>query len=113
MFYDRFLQLCSQKGISPSRAAIEAGISKSLVTKWKANGCTTPSPEVLRKLASYFHVTVSELLEEGSKSSSDILDEVDLSFYGDYKELSADDKETLRAMARLMRERRKNREGNP
>ena len=64
MFYDRFVQLCSQKGISPSRAAIDAGISKSLVTKWKANGCKDPSPDVLRKLASYFCVTVSELLDE-------------------------------------------------
>lgn len=36
----------------------------------------------------------------------DILDDVDVAFYGDYKELSEDDKETLRTMARVMRERR-------
>lgn len=36
----------------------------------------------------------------------DILDEVDVAFYGDYKELTEDDKETIRAMARVMRERR-------
>lgn len=110
MFYDRFLQLCHQKGISPSRAAIEAGISKSLVTKWKTNGCKDPSPEVLRKLSAYFHVSVSDLLAEPTR---DILDEVDAAFYGDYQALSEEEKDTLRAMARLMRERRQNREGNP
>ena len=38
-------------------------------------------------------------------STPDILDEIDVAFYGDYKELNETDKETLRAMARLFRER--------
>ena len=37
VFYDRFLELCRRKGVVPTRAAVEAGISKSLVSKWKAN----------------------------------------------------------------------------
>ena len=64
MFYDRFLQLCAQRGISPSKAAVEAGISKSLVTKWRTNQVQVPSPEVLQKLARYFATSVSDLLEE-------------------------------------------------
>lgn len=64
MFYDRFAQLCKQKGISPSRAALDAGISKSLVTKWKANNTAIPSPDVLNKLSKYFAIPVSELLGE-------------------------------------------------
>lgn len=112
MFYDRFIQLCSQKGVSPSRAAIDAGISKSLVTKWKTNACKDPSPDVLRKLANYFGVAVSDLLDEEKtptpKGERDILDEVDVAFYGDYKELSEDEKEILRDMARVMRARRQN-----
>lgn len=38
--------------------------------------------------------------------SSDVLDEVDIAFYGDYKELTEDDKATVRDMVRIMRERR-------
>ena len=64
MFYDRFLQLCAQRGISPSKAAVEAGISKSLVTKWRTNAVQVPSAEVLQKLARYFSLSVSDLLEE-------------------------------------------------
>ena len=111
MFYDKFVQLCNQKGVSPSRAAIDAGISKSLVTKWKANGCKDPSPDVLRKLSIYFGVTVSDLLDEEKaptpKGERNILKDVDIAFYGEYQELSEDDKETVRDMVRVMRERRK------
>jgi transcriptional regulator with XRE-family HTH domain len=57
MFYDTFVFLCKQKGLSPSKAAIEAHSSKSLVTKWKTNGSEVPSPEVLKKLSAFFNVT--------------------------------------------------------
>lgn len=35
------------------------------------------------------------------------LDDIDIAFYGNYKELSEDDKKTIRDMVMLMRERRK------
>ena len=64
MFYDKFVYLCKQKDVSPSKAAMDAGISKSLVTKWRTNRVKTPSADVLDKLSSYFGVSVSELLSE-------------------------------------------------
>ena len=64
VFYDRFVFLCAQRGISPSRAAVEAGLSKSLVTKWKTNQTDVPSPDALRKLSKYFGIPVSELIDE-------------------------------------------------
>ena len=64
MFYDKYAQLCKRRGVSPSAAAVEAGVSKSLVTKWKTNKVDVPSPDVLKKLSAYFCVPVSELLEE-------------------------------------------------
>jgi len=35
-----------------------------------------------------------------------VLDQVDVAFYGEYKELSDEEKETVRDMVRLMRQRR-------
>lgn len=64
VFYDRYIALCKEKGVSPSYAAVEAGISKSLITKWKKNTSIIPSPEVLQKLAAYFNITVAVLLDE-------------------------------------------------
>ena len=64
MFYDKYAQLCKQKGVSKSAAALAAGFSKSLVTKWKDNQVETPSAEVLEKLSAYFNIPISELLGE-------------------------------------------------
>lgn len=64
MFYDKYAQICKQRGVSMSAAALEAGLSKSLVTKWKVNKVEVPSPDVLKKLSTYFGIPVSELLSE-------------------------------------------------
>lgn len=64
VFIDKYLSLCKERGVSASFAATEAGISKSLITKWKNNKTVVPSPEVLQKLSSYFGISVAELLDE-------------------------------------------------
>lgn len=51
-------------------------------------------------------LNVLKCLEKTSPSKPDVLDEVDVAFYGEYKELSEDDKDTIRDMVRVMRERR-------
>ena len=116
MFYDKFVQICKSRGISPSRAAIEAGLSKSTVTKWKTTPDAEPTGAALKKITEYFGITIAELLgEETEKAPTgtgerDILDEIDIAFYGEYKELTEDDKETVRDMVRVMRERRAKRQ---
>lgn len=66
MIYDKFCALCAEKGVSVSRGATEAGISKSLVSKWKNNGTALPSPDILNKICAYFDVPVSTFLGEES-----------------------------------------------
>lgn len=71
MFYDKYLSLCKAKGVSPSRAAEDAGFAKSLVTKWRTNKIEIPSADILNKVSSYFHVPVSELLGEYEETKKD------------------------------------------
>lgn len=63
MFYDKFAELCNQKGVTPTAAAIAIGISKATPTKWKKTGAT-PTGKTLKKAAAYFGITESELLSE-------------------------------------------------
>lgn len=67
VFYDRFVQLCSERGITPSRAAIEAGLSKSTVSKWKSTPDAEPTGTAIKKLCEYFGITIAELMGEESE----------------------------------------------
>lgn len=71
MFYDRFIKLCKERNIAPTRAAIEAGLSKSTVTKWKNSPDSQPSGTVITKLSDYFGITKSELLGEPEKDQKE------------------------------------------
>ena len=115
MFFDIFYDLCKKKGVSCKKAAEDIGLSNSITTKWKKTGAT-PGGDTLNRIANYFGVSTDYLLGKESKKaptaagerpgSHDVLDDVDIAFYGDYKELTEDDKETVRDMVRVMRERR-------
>ena len=61
MFYDLFCKLCTEKGVAPTRAALDIGLSKSTPTAWKKRQLT-PQGDTLNKIADYFGVSVSYLL---------------------------------------------------
>ncbi len=73
MFYERFVKLCEARGVSPSRAAIDAGLSKSVVTKWKQNPSARPAGKALMLLSRYFNLPVSEILGEPNTVSEEAL----------------------------------------
>lgn len=62
MFYERYLELCREAGITPSAAAMEIGFSKTLVSRWKrGGGCTDAT---LDRVANYFGVSLEWLKGE-------------------------------------------------
>lgn len=60
MFWEKFVSLCAEKGISPNGACAELGLSNATATKWK-NGAI-PRNTTLKKVADYFGVSTSYLL---------------------------------------------------
>ena len=102
--YESIEALCNQRGIRPGRLCNDLGLSRGLITDLKMGRKKSVTAETAQKIAAYFGITVGQLL--GQTDSSDILNEVDVAFYGDYKELSEEEKKTVRDMVRLMRERR-------
>ena len=70
MFYENYIALCQARGESPSKAAQNAGLSKTAVTGWKQNPNALPSPSVLQKLCNYFCVSQEALLGEQQPAQS-------------------------------------------
>lgn len=64
-FYENYLKLCEKAGKTPSAAALEMGLSKPTVNRWKKGGGATDATAL--KVASYFGVTVKELTGEEQK----------------------------------------------
>ena len=101
--YDAIQKLCEGRGIRPGRLCDELGLSRGLMTDLKMGRKKGVNAETAQKIAGYFGVTVACLL---GQQEPDILDQVDVAFYGDFNELDEEQKEAVRDMVRLMRERR-------
>lgn len=108
--YETIDALCTQKGIRPGRICDDLGISRGLITDLKMGRKKGINAETARKIADYLGVSVDTLL--GKTEGRDILDEVDVAFYGDFKELSAEEKSAVRDMVRIMRQRMEARDQN-
>lgn len=75
-FYENYLKLCEKAGKTPSAAALEMGLSKPTVNRWKKGGGATDATAL--KVASYFGVTVEELTGEEQKQKPNTLDGIEL-----------------------------------
>ena len=108
--YERIVFLCQNKDIRPGRLCDDLGLSRGLITDLKMGRKKGVNADTAQKIAGYLGVTVEQLLgtdtDGATTTAPDILDEVDVAFYGDFKELNEDEKETVRDMVRLMRLRR-------
>lgn len=117
MFFDVFRELCDKKGVSPSRAALECGLSKSAVSQWKIRG-SSPKFEQLSKIAAYFGVSVDYLLgnEEKPAATEDselenLMKDEFIAFYGEVKDsLDQDDIDDLKTFMRMKAEIKKTKE---
>lgn len=87
-FYENYLRLCEKAGKTPSGAALEMGLSKPTVNRWKKGGGLTDATAL--KVAAYFGVTVAELKGEEQKEKPITPEGVDLS------SLSPEDAELVR-----------------
>lgn len=105
-FYDRFASLCRSRGVSPSRAAEDAGLSKSAVSKWKREPEAIPSGAVLAKLSAYFGIPASQLLE-GAPAADD--EALKFALFGGSENITPEMFEEVRSFARFVMERERSR----
>ena len=62
-FYERYAELCKEKGLNPCGPKTETliGVNRTTVNKWNMNG-TTPKGETICLIADYFQVSTDYLL---------------------------------------------------
>lgn len=65
VFYDNYVRLCNSISKSPSAVAVELGLKKATVTRWKKGG--NPTDANLQKIAVYFGVSTDYLLGKESE----------------------------------------------
>ncbi len=113
--YERIVLLCEKKEVRPGRLCDDLGLSRGLITDLKMGRKKGVNADTAQKIAGYLGVSVEYLLGSDMdddlcnntlSGAPDILDKVDVAFYGDFKELNEEEKETVRDMVRLMRQRR-------
>ena len=101
--YETIQNLCNEKGVRPGRMCDELGLSRGLMTDLKMGRKKSVNAQTAQKIASYLGVSVARLL---GQEGGDVLDQVDVAFYGAYKELTEEQRQTVRDMVQLMRARR-------
>lgn len=80
-FYYKFKALCKERKIAETRALIEAGLSKSLVSKWAEKPDTNPNGETLLKLCNYFRVPADYFLNGEKENQPTISGDDELTKY--------------------------------
>jgi transcriptional regulator with XRE-family HTH domain len=102
-------KLCKQRGIAISQLEKDCGFSNGYLNPKKMTKLPYDRAVCVAK---YLHVTAQEVLTgqpPKEAEAADILDQVDVAFYGEFKELDLEQQETIRDMVRLMRQRKANR----
>ncbi len=106
---ERVKSICKERKIPISKLEKDCGFANGYIGQLRKG--TFPADR-LAKIADYLSLSTEYLLTGTEKAPTetgerkDVLDEVDVAFYGEYKELDEDQKETVRDMVRVMRERR-------
>ena len=67
MFYDKFILLCKERNVAPTRVLLDIGLSKSAQNKW-AKGAK-PGSDAVHKLADYFNISTDYLLDKENENT--------------------------------------------
>lgn len=103
MFYTNYVDLCNKRGLSPSAAAEAMGFKRSVITRW-AKGAN-PRQATLQKIASFFEVTVEDLIGNADNKKDPATNRDEISFeqwMAIYESLSPAGREELDSYARYL-----------
>ncbi|RLC93397.1 MAG: hypothetical protein DRI39_01700 [Chloroflexi bacterium] len=104
---DRILDLMRSLGLSQADLARKARLPAATVSRILSGQRSNPRLDTLRRIAEALNVPVDYLCNNG-RQSDEILDpEIELFFSGEWHLLPEDEKDWVRRIIRMVRERRK------
>ena len=117
MFLKRVSELIKMNNITKNHLLKEIGLSSSSFLDWERRG-TTPSGEIIAKIAKYFNVQTDYLLGLTDNPHPLIIPEdlknITIAFYrGEFKDLTQDEIQTLAVLAHQLKKQRINNANNP
>jgi len=62
MFYEKFLDLCRQKGVSKTAACVNAGLSENTWKRWERG--SVPNSITMGRLCDYFGVSIKSMYDD-------------------------------------------------
>lgn len=106
MFYENYVRLCNSVNKSPSAVALEIGIAKPTVSRWKSG--SVPNTATLLKVSDYFGVSVADLTEEKEKplTNGEGLDAETIELREIWDSADQEERDALLAMAKMLKARR-------
>lgn len=127
MFYEKLLELCKLRGVTPTEVTRQIGVNKSNVTYWK-NG-SIPKATTMNKIANYFGCTVEYLLGDVPEPDGKLvfadeietpdpkredridreLEGIDFALYGEVKDLTNEQKQDVLDFIRFKKAQDQNR----
>ena len=107
-FFDQFVALCKNKGVSPNFVAREIGVSSGSVTAWKQG--VIPRSATLTKIADYFEVSTDYLLGNAKNPNQDSTspisdDEIKFALFGGRGEITDEMYEEVKRFAAYIKQR--------
>lgn len=96
MFYDKFIDACARKGVSPTRVITALNMSKGSLSRWRDGGEATN--ETKKKVADYLNIPIEELLDKKERPTQIREPEgIDNEIMDKFKQLSKDQKRLVLA----------------
>ena len=74
-FYDKFDKLCGENGKKKTPVCVELGLSKTAWAKWRDGA--TPEAKTMRRIADYFEVPYSYLVDDSLEEAPAQAEETD------------------------------------
>lgn len=108
VFQRRFNELLRSRNLTQKEIASICGVSTSTVSTW-SKGINMPRMDKLERLAAYFELPASSLIETREPEPS--FDDFTYAMQNEFQELSEADRQLLLTLARQLNHARKKRDG--